>query len=317
MKRLGEVFRYDRVAAGILRNAERRPWATVIFFLLLAGASWFFVRQLRVNSDYAKLLPQDYPSVRHLNEVAAKAGGTSYLAVLFECPDFDAMVRLAEAIRAEVTRWPEVKWATYTREKAFLDRYGIFFLGTNDLLEIERYLAEEKRKHSPFSLGLEEETPQEEPPDETIETWQERFRKEMPQDVYQTDADHTTLALTIRPLIEGSNLSATRAFYDRVQHLVAALSPGRYHPEMKVFYAGSLRNRIEVYNTIVRDLGRGTLLSLSGILLVNLLYFRRIKLIVLALIPLVIGLFLSFAIAERVYHELNVISSFLFLIMMG
>ena len=86
---------------------------------------------------------------------------------------------------------------------------------------------------------------------------------------------------------------------------------------MTIGIAGSHRNKVDEYNVINDDLGLATIISGGLILIVTIFGFRSLRTALLVLIPLLAGMIWGFGLIPVTVKSLNLITSFLMLILTG
>ena len=102
-----------------------------------------------------------------------------------------------------------------------------------------------------------------------------------------------------------------------VNDIMRAYPVSGYGDSIRISYAGSIRTRIDEYNTLISDLTRAGIISLMCILLSLFIYFQNIASVILVFIPLVLGILGGFSICSFFISNLNVVTSFLFSILFG
>ena len=113
-----------------------------------------------------------------------------------------------------------------------------------------------------------------------------------------------------------TDLAFAREVGQRVDRIVERLDPDRFAPGMLVKIGGPYMASREA-DKIVRDLGRATALSASLVALVLIVGFRSIRGLVVVLIPVAVSCAYTLAIAKLILGELNVLTAFLFAVLMG
>src|SRR5690606_38941157 len=73
-----------------VRFLVAHPAVVFALGLVLAGLGAWQAANLRVDSDFSKLIPQHYTSVQALERLRAAVGGESEAAVVIESPSFEA-----------------------------------------------------------------------------------------------------------------------------------------------------------------------------------------------------------------------------------
>ncbi len=151
---------------------HRRPLLWAALLVSLAGA--FFSARLYADlrSDVEELLPDTAPSVVAARTVGSKLHAFTYLSVVFQGSDGDALERLADDLVARLRRLPpgmaqSIEYRIDEQER-FARRFGGFLLSAEDLKSIQsridKRIAWEKRKANPLLNLLGEEETEPAPP---------------------------------------------------------------------------------------------------------------------------------------------------------
>jgi len=69
----------------------RRPFAILLLAAVISVVSWFFVRNLGLDSRFIALLPESSPSVQDLEAVRDRVRGLSALTVAVQSPSKDVV----------------------------------------------------------------------------------------------------------------------------------------------------------------------------------------------------------------------------------
>ncbi|MBZ5581947.1 MAG: MMPL family transporter [Acidobacteriia bacterium] len=283
----------------------------------LALAAVPFALRLDVTTDLASLLPLDSPAVRSFREFEKQVGGHSYLSVFIESPDREANVRFGDALAERLARRGWAYQVQFRRETAFLRRRWPFLLSIGEMENLETELRDAvhraKVKHSPLALDLSEE------PGEPA--W-DRIRAlardaAMPLAEFRQNADGTAMLMQVQIRQLTSGVDKTRRILADAAADISALRPESYHPRLRARLYGGLRARLEEYNSILHDAALASLVTLPLILLIPALALRSVWQPLVVLVPVGIGMAWTYASAEFLFGSLNLVTSFLFLIIFG
>ena len=297
-------------------------WILVVSILLTAFCS-IFVYELvrRLETDIAALIPENYQSVRTLEEIKQRVGGVGSLVVLVQSPDFEANKRFAEDLARElrgVEYETYVNFIDYKRDTEFYRKNALLFMETDDLDEIlariEDYIIQEKLKLSPLYIKLDDE-------EDSVLDFSDIEAKyhnaEDGDDTYYTNRDQTILGLEVMAAGTVSNIGFAKDMQHIIQQAVNKLNPRSYHADMFVEYGGPFKNKIDEYDTILGDIKSTLVFGVVGIVVLLTLYFRQPLAAFFVALPLVMGLIWAFAITYWVIGNLNTMTGFLFVILFG
>lgn len=340
-----------------IRFVVRRAGLVAFVALILSVAGFMLARQLRIDTDLSKLIPQDYPSVQALEKLRQTVGGESDVAVVIESPSFEqnkafaeALIPRALALKGEGRKEPYLTRVDYRKDTNFLQDNALYFATEAELDSLDAYLDEQEREAkleaNPFFFDLDDELEEEETttaaeaaaPDRAAtlrESYQTIVGKE-----YPISDDSTTMVLRFFPAGSQTNIGFIEDLYRDLDTLIAELNPAGYQAEMKVTLAGRmLRQAVEVRavtNDVFGSFGVGVL----AVLLAVMLYFfykaytarvghqfsRRVLLSELARtpflallvgLPLLMSLTWTFGVAYLAFGSLNLMTSTLGLVLFG
>lgn len=304
---------------------------------------------LRIDTDLAKLIPKDYPSVQALEKLRQQVGSENEVGVAIESPSLEANKKFARDL---IDRALTLKQAGGTRnyfthaefrkEIDFLANNALYFATESELDQLEQYLRDKaqqaKEEANPFYIELEDED-QETEVDSIGRELQQMYNDLVGSEYYLSE-DSLTLAVKLHPNGSQTNLKFVRNTYKELQQLVDELSPTTYHPDMEVTLAGRfLRTLIEI-ETITEDVtdsfGAGVLMLLCVVVAYFFYKNYRVRassqssfkyiiseiprMPVLALtmaLPLMLSLCWTFGIAWLAFGNLNIMTSTLGLLLFG
>ncbi|RMH53643.1 MAG: transporter [Bacteroidetes bacterium] len=331
------------VIRGIVRHAV---WV-ILAAVALSALGLYYALKLRIDTDFANLIPRDYPSVQALETLRATVGAESEAAVAIASPSFEANKAFAEALipraltlTGEGRSEPYFGRVDYRRDTEFLEDNALYFATDEELDELEQYLQDQieeaKLAANPFFFDLEDE---EEEPDSTglqlAAVYEEIIGKE-----YPISDDSTTLVLRLYPTGSQSDLQFIADAYEDLERLVEEMDPKAYHPEMEVVLAGRLLRTLIEVRTIQRDVFSSFGAGVTAVLLLVVLYFfykgyrarvrrgfdgrvlvaelaRTPVMALLIGLPLLMSLSWTFGAAYLAFETLNLMTSTLGLVLFG
>ncbi len=293
----------------------------MVSILLTAFCSIFVYRLGRkLETDLVALIPENYQSVKTLNEIKQRVGGVGSLVVLVQSPDFEANRRFAEDLARELQDEKYetyINFVDYKRDAEFYRKNALLFMETDDLDEvltrIDDYIIQEKLKLSPLYISLDEE--------EAVLDFSDIESKYRTADngdeTYYTNSDRTILALEAMAAGTVSNIGFAKDMQRVIQQAVKKVNPRAYHPQMLIEYGGPFKNKIDEYDTILSDVRSTLIFGVMGIVALLTFYFRQPLAAFFVAIPLAMGLIWAFAITYWVIGNLNTMTAFLFVILFG
>src|SRR5207302_1313029 len=136
-------------------------------------------------------------------------------------------------------------------------------------------------------------------------------------DGYLAGEGGQTLVVQVYPPGAATSLDDDQRLFAAVSGVVRALDPPSFHPSIRVGYGGEVRGVIENQENLVRDLLVSSILVLTAVASVLVLYYRSWRSIPLLVLPLFTGVAATFAVSRWVIHYLNPNTAFLGSIIVG
>jgi predicted RND superfamily exporter protein len=331
----------------VLRFVVRRAGWVLLLAVLLSGAGVYQAQNLTIDTDFANLLPEDYPSVQALERLRETVGGESEVAVGIVSPSFEANKAFAEdlipralELTGEGYDEPYLSRVEYRREVEFLKDNALYFASNQELRQVESFLdetiEEAKREANPFFVDIEDEEAE---TDTSAQELQQMYDRLVGSE-YPISEDSTTMVLRFYPTGAQTNVGFIEDVYGDLRTLVDSMGPESYHADMEVTLAGRLLRQQAEVEAITNDVLGSFATGVATVILVVVLYFLykayrtrtgggwngRVLLTEMARAPilaLVIAapLFMSLAwtggVAELAYGNLNLMTSTLGLILFG
>jgi hypothetical protein len=276
MDRLFEALR------PFIRWVVRRAGWVLAVALLFSGLGVYLAVNLRVDTDFSNLIPEDYPSVQALERIRdTVGGGQTSVDLAIQSPSFEANKAFAEALipralELQGARYDEPYFthADFFRDTEFLKDNALYFATPQELDELETYLNDQieaaKLEANPFYFDLDDEDEEEEDDTGTrlAETYEEIVGKE-----YRISDDSTTLVVRFFPAESQTNLRYIENVYSEFEALIQEMGPARFHPEMKTTLAGRLLRQLIEVRAITDDVLGSFGVGMMAVLLTVVLYF--------------------------------------------
>ncbi|MDP2957184.1 MAG: MMPL family transporter [Longimicrobiales bacterium] len=288
----------------------------------LAGVGAYYTSKLKLDSDLAALLPDSFQSVQALKRMEGEVGGTSQLRIALKTQDFSAGVALADRLAQALVESEYVGSVDYRNDVDFYERHALLFLDVEELDSlydaIQRAIDKEKQAINPFMVDdLFGPAPGEaaEGGDDLAE-WEEKYSGELPT-AYYVNADSTVLVLSVNPAESGANIGTSQRMVADVRRIVDSVQPTSFAPDMEVYYGGNVKNRVDELDAISRDvLGTGVL-GVTGVLLLLVVFYRRLVVPLLISLSLLPSMAWTFGLTYLFIGQLNTITAFLFVVLFG
>lgn len=308
----------------------RYYWLILIAATAVSYYSFGFAKQLKLDTDIVSLMPEGVPSVDNLDKVIEITGGYSNAMVLVDSPDPDKALEFLEALRDEVLTLDWVSSAEYAEDTAIFQRHQLLYVDVADLEEVRNRLSariEYEKKHlrfdvedTPVQIDIRDELAPASPPSLDFSDIEARYRSKSKnlgkRRLFRNDAGNLTI-LVILPQGSTTDIGYSRQVLADIEAKVARVDPARFHADMRVELGGRVKYRVAEFDAIINDVKSSAYWSVSAILLVIMLYYRRLLALLYIGIPLVMGFLWTFAITQEALGSLNLITVFLVLILLG
>jgi predicted RND superfamily exporter protein len=318
--------RRHALAVRLTALLERRAGAVVIAFLLLTVVCTVLATRLRIDQELRRLLPDDFPSVVGIDRLGDEVGNQADLYLSIRSPSREANVAFGNALEKKLADNPDVRFAIFRRDRAFFDHHALLYADLGDLLELRRKvilrIRDEVRKEafSGFSLLGDKDAKKDSAAESlglTKEEIEQRYGGNAEfHEYYETD-DGRLMAMRVRPRAPPTDVEFARALMTSIRAAIDELAPTSFHPELDVRFEGS-------YSTIDKRVKsfRGEVIGGSSAILAILmgsiaLYFRSWRSALIVFVPLVGAIVVSLAFAALAYGFLNLVSAFIFAILLG
>jgi predicted RND superfamily exporter protein len=312
-------------------SLRRGPALAVAALVVTVPAAWLTARLYRnLSSDVEELLPRQAPSVLATDELRARVPGLSTLGVVVDAgrPDrVPAAEHLLDDLAARVRTYPPELVRSVrvggADEARFFDRFGPLYIEPADMAEIQHRVQSRKSWEARRKLDILFDDEPAPPLD--FSDLQQKYRRQLP-GTAGTEArfSNTDAAISVL-LIEGTEktarLAGARQLVSRVEADLRQLGgPRHYAPGMRAGLAGNVAVSVEELQALSEDLGISTVIVVSTVLTVILLFFGWWIAIPALLIPLAIGTVAAFGLAAVLplgIDRLNSSTAFLGSIVVG
>ncbi|HEY2509814.1 MAG TPA: MMPL family transporter [Polyangiaceae bacterium] len=306
----------------------RRPWVPLTFVALVTIVMGYFAAHLELRTRYDALLPDSQPSVIELHRIEARTAGAQTALILLQGPDRmnlramgDALIPALTAIGPDVVS--SVEDGTQVARDFVSPRAGLFLT----VPELEQ-LRDDVNARWDYEVAKETgELLDDNGPPVTIDDLQKRFQKSEKKAGVQEDRDKsgyyenkegTELVVILRSPIPGGELSKTGPALQKIKDVIETVRTSRpeFNP-IHASYAGDMPTGFIEYDAIRNDLlsvgASGIALVLSAVLL----YFMRIRALLVMGVSIAVGLIWTFGLTDLVIGHLNVATGFLVSIVAG
>jgi uncharacterized protein len=319
--------RVERLLTRHAALSARRPWLLALLGLLCLLVSLPAAVRLYADlrTDLRELLPRGAPAAAALDALDKRIGGNAHLSVIVETADLHAGERFADALAGKLRSLVpdpirEIRYRV-DDDRAYLEAHGALYADLKDLTELDDGLREAKQKASPFELGLDDD-PAEAPQSPKIADVSKKLREAIDREDHYIDGylagdGGKALVLIITPSRAALSLEDDLRLYHAVDAEVQALSPASFHPSIRVGYDGEVREVLEAQEHLVQDLALSSVLVLTAVIAVIVVFFRSFRALLVLGAPVFAGAAVTFAAGRLAIGYLNPNTAFLGSILLG
>ncbi|HEY5961754.1 MAG TPA: MMPL family transporter, partial [Polyangiaceae bacterium] len=136
-------------------------------------------------------------------------------------------------------------------------------------------------------------------------------------DGYYMNAEGTRLIVMVRTPVAQGDLEHSRQLQSKVRQTIAELNPTAYHPSLRTGLTGDVVTSAEQYGVVKNDLTTVGIVGVSAILLVDFLFFLRIRAVIAMALAIGAGVIWTFGVTHFAIGHLNTASGFLVSIIFG
>lgn len=130
-------------------------------------------------------------------------------------------------------------------------------------------------------------------------------------------SDSGDVTVVIAQLTKGTNdVEFARRVYLKGETVIKRLGPKKYHPDMIARVGGAYRSFRE-YDQAINDIRTASIASLLMVLGLLVVFFRRLRSIIVVLVPLLMGIAWAAGFAALAIGKMNIITSFIAAILIG
>lgn len=313
--------RVERFAAWL----DRRRVAVLVVSLLIAVAGGLLASRMSIKSDLTNLLPPSQPSVRDLGAIQKRTRPFGTVQITVESADPAARSAAATALVARLAALPADLVAQVSADDGPRYRYGwanrFLFAELHDLQAardaLRKRIERAKLEANPLFIELDDDEPKA-PEQDRLDELQRKLadaEAKAAKPPRQISKDGRLELLSVQtafsasdPARAGRLLREIRAAIDEVR----AQTPG-----VEVGLTGNVTIAMHEHDSVLDGMTRSVLLTVILVGLALGFYYRSAVLVLSLLGALAVGVAATFATAWAMVGHLNVMTAFLFAIVIG
>jgi predicted RND superfamily exporter protein len=308
------VHRAERLGAWI----QPRRWLVLAVAAVVTVAGILIAAQMDIKSDLTNLLPRSKASVRDLTKLQERARPFGTVHVIIESPDPEARARAADALIPRLQTIEPTLVQQFAQDDSVLNRYvwqHRFLLA--DLKElIEARDALEKRVNTnPLLIDIDEDEAPSTDRLAELENKLDELEQGATKPPLWISKDGTLQQISLQTTFSASNATKARELTDRVRAEAAAVKQNE--PTVRFSLTGNVTLTMYEHDSVLEGMALSAGITVLLCAIGLLLYYRSWRLVAAILAALFVGVACTFALARIVIGNLNVMTAFLFAIVIG
>ncbi|MFW6198545.1 MAG: efflux RND transporter permease subunit, partial [Acidobacteriota bacterium] len=280
--------------------------------LLISIPAALEVRELSLDTDLTRLLPEHSRAVQWSEELEPAVGDGGYFSIIFEDDDRAAVESTVDEVAARLLELPGIRRVNHQYPRDFIDEYRYLLVPSRWLEEVVDEIVVWEAEVNPFLEDLGDPPEEDADGGDELERVLEQFG-DIPR--YHEGPEGRMFGMLVHPDEGLKNLGAVRDIYQRMEAIVAEVA--ERHDISWWGIGGSARTRVEEFDIIKADLRRSGTIAVIAIIAALVFSFRSIRVLPVVLLPLGVGLLWSFALVPTLVGELNTITSFPLMVLFG
>ena len=307
---------YSQAIEFIVDFSLKHRYKVLIFTVLMTLPSLYFINQITIDTNLLKLLPTDNPAYKATKELEEKMGDGGHFIVIYEGDNPDSLKAAIDYSSAKIKQLDEVRDVHFKYPLDYIKRNKYLLIPNDYLNDLYDNLLDAESKSNPFAdIDVKEDSTEKSNGD--LENSQELatlIRQYTNMTDYHQSADGKIFGMLIPTKHGIVSLGKVKELHDKI---IKITTETEQKFNVKSSIAGNHENKLLDYDTIINDLDIASLIAVILILILLIYSFRDIRSIILILFPLVLGLIWSFATVPFTFGSLNLITSFLTVILFG
>ncbi|MFH1438667.1 MAG: MMPL family transporter [Pseudomonadota bacterium] len=305
----------------LARAQVRRPLAFVAAVIATSAAAVLLASGLEFDASYYALMPPDTPEVREADSVREQTGGNRQLVVAIEGEDPEKRLAFGRKLAGRIEKVEQVRYATIEFPVDFFMDRALWLLDLETLDRLTVAVEDAVRLSRQYSNPLAPPLDEEEAKKEVEAAWQEagKIAGKKENDLFEggvlTSRDGRYTFILAMPWVRVVDVKGVRAMFRGIDEAVEELGPEAYG--VKVRYAGKFTFSSDLHETLLRDMGKASLIALFLCIALVSLVSRRPAAPLFIAAGLIAGAAWTLAVAELLVGSLNILSGMLVAVLIG
>lgn len=315
---LGKI--YSKLTEPVLNQSLKHPVRTFLITVLITLPAIYLIGFLQIDTDLIRLLPDSNRSSLNTRQLQDKVGDGGHFIAFFESKDREKLVKAVKEAAEEFKRFDEIESVQLKFPVEFIDKFGYTLIPTEYLDRLYDSVLTWEAQVNPFvdDLSADEDdsatvtkTHGDKEDEQDMEVM---LRQYMDKPEFYENKEGTIIGIMLPTKHGVMSIGKIQDLYNNIKKVSDDISR-KY--EIWSGIGGNHRNKINELSTITGDLSRSSIVAGILIILILLIGFRSLSPLIAVIYPLVVGLIWGFALVPFLIGPLNLITSFLMLIMFG
>ena len=317
-----------------IRWLVSHPWLGMVIILGATFGAVYWGVGIEIRADMEDLFPDNAPSVLRAERIRKVFGSRSELQVLVGGADQETNRAAAKEVADALESYEFIQSVDFFRDIDFFRDNGLLFLPLEDVQKLHDDVVEAIQEQVRETLELDafdlDEDEEDAPEGGVAEGADGDKKSRIPneaeiRDKYQTSdlteyyesPDGGVIAVKAYPKFKPADATQTKAMNDRLRADIETIKKRYPGKPLEVILEGDYSQLTAAVSTIKSDLNTTTTIALTGIALIVIFYFRRLRAVLLVLVPLIIGMGWTLFAARATIGYLNIITALIFAILLG
>lgn len=306
-----------RQAQFVYRYAGRILLLMALFSMMAVPLT----KNLKLHANFMDLLPAKTQSILNLKELNRHVGGSSYLIAVLESVSEESARLAAKKLAERVAIFPEVGYVNNRTDVPAFSSRKLLFLNLQSVEklrgDVRDLLGYYRKQANPFYIDLMNEKP----PAIDFNSYAPEEKVSRIGSFSSKGAGSFMQVVLIKPQHPLSDFERSEILFEKTRSafrdIQKDLGNGQSLPPLSMELTGPYKVRYDEYRTITRDLQRTGILSAFFIALIMIAGFRSIRSLFYIYAPIGIVILWTCAFTYLAIGYLNLISGFLFGILLG
>ncbi|MDQ3334629.1 MAG: MMPL family transporter [Myxococcota bacterium] len=308
------THRAERLGAWI----QPRRWKVLAVAAVVTIAGILIAAQMGIKSDLTNLLPRSKASVRDLTKLQQRARPFGTVHVIIESPDPTARARAAAALVPRLQGIEPTLVQQFSQDDSVLRRYiweRRFLFADLKELTSARDALDKKVNTNPLLIDIDED---EAPTTDRLAELEKKLA-ELEQGATKpplwVSKDGTLQQVSLQTTFSASDATKARKLTEHIRAEAAAVK--KTEPNVTFSLTGNVTLTMYEHDSVLEGMALSAGITVVLCAFGLLLYYRSWRLVAAMLASLFVGVAATFALARIVVGNLNVMTAFLFAIVVG